>query len=396
MAQESSLIKSGRNLKRIFLYFVIFVAVYYSWGGIVSLLSKIQDTPIDIDYTPYKESDDKFGKIALPTLEPELPISNNSNPTFTISGGFPNFPDKMTVYKVTKPTETFLTVTRANQSANMMGFQDTTSKPDDNILKWSDSYRYLEMDKDGLKWKLSAQPEFLDFLQTKSIKNQAFVEALNEVSSGVKALDLPNTDELVFTDPKYYKIKLDESTPLGFSTVEEEIDSDLILIINERMLNHLPLKTSSKAEEDIIKKKISKTTKLYGFNPYIGQLYTIFNIKYIQPDAIISLVYNPIKVGEQGIYKVISPFEAFTKLQEGDGYLRAIKSSTEKIFEEHEVLEIAEFNIDATRTELAYFTEDTVLESSYTYPIFVFRGNATLSNGEIAEFVFYVDALDFN
>jgi hypothetical protein len=393
MSQESSLIRSSRNIKKFFLYFVIFVIAYYSWGGIVTLLSNIPNDNVNLGYTPYRDADEVFGRIALPLLDPQLAIANSSNPIFTITGSFATFPDKMFVYSVHKPTETFLTVTRANESANRMGFQNSTSDPDDLIIKWSDTNRNLEMNKDGLKWKLISSESFIEEIITRPPKNQSIEDAINEISTNIRAIGLPHTENLNFSDPKYLPIEINPNSLMGFNTTNNQ--QDYILIINERIIDRLPLKSASRAEELILEQGIDKRTKIYGFNPHIGHLYTIFNSKYVDSENIIAMTYNPMRVGTHGVYRIVNPFEAFTRLQEGSAQLRSIRKSDNQLFDPHEILEIREFNVNASQTELAYFSEDQIEDNSYTYPIYIFRGNAILSDGEIAEFIFYVDALDF-
>lgn len=395
MSQESALIKSSRTIKRIFLYFFLFVITYYSWGGIVAIINNFEANPIDTDYTPYRDNDDAFGQINLPIIEPKLAISDNSNPIFTISGDFPNFQDRIFVYKVYKAKESFLTVTRANQASSRLGFGVAYSKPDDIIMKWTDSYRFLEMNKDGLTWNLKSDESFFEVISSKPPKNQTTEDFLKESSEGIVSLLLPHIENFDFSKPNFYQIEPNEDSVYGFE-LDETGESKIYLVQYEQLIDSLPLKNSSKAEEEVTKLNIPKKIKIIGTNPYISRLKSIVHSSYPQIENLVGLDYVPIRFGEQSVYKIISPSEAFTLLQEGKGSLRSLNVNDAEIFENFKEHSISEFNVDGMQTEIAYFLEDRIEGVSYTYPVYVFKGEAVMDNGETANFVFYVDALNYN
>ncbi|MCA9378922.1 hypothetical protein KC640_00700, partial [Candidatus Dojkabacteria bacterium] len=95
-----------------------------------------------------------------------------------------------------------------------------------------------------------------------------------------------------------------------------------------------------------------------------------------------------------GIYAVLTPQEAWNKVQLGGGALVLIQPQTADYFSPSPVLNVTRFVTSAPDVELGYW-EPTVSDSNlYAYPIYIFRGRAELAdNKPPAQFVFYVDAL---
>ena len=73
------------------------------------------------------------------------------------------------------------------------------------------------------------------------------------------------------------------------------------------------------------------------------------------------------------------------------GALTFIKVSNSNYFKKYSKVDVSEFEALSEKTSLGFY-EPTVW-SGYVLPIYVFEGIATMKDGSLAEFIFYVDAL---
>ncbi|MDQ7021448.1 MAG: hypothetical protein Q9M91_06510 [Candidatus Dojkabacteria bacterium] len=133
--------------------------------------------------------------------------------------------------------------------------------------------------------------------------------------------------------------------------------------------------------------------KVYSTDPREGQVNLIVSNQLKNyPSDVFSIDFVDFDYSTPALYEVVTPDEALTNLQRGNGSLVYFQDSNTDYFANLSTnVAVTEFRVDATRTELAYWEPEDW--AGYTYPIYVFKGVARLENGGLANFTFFVDAI---
>ncbi len=393
MTQESSLIKTSEKIRKYIIFFVAFVVLYYAGQFAIKILTNIQDNQITTNYSPFSSVNNDFEDIQFPDIKPNIEIDDISPPIFTLSDNFKNYPDRVFVYKVSIPEETFLTVSKAKQIARTLGFAFETGNKDDSSIDWVTENRTLSFDKNKLTWLLKSNEEFRSSFDdsNKIIQLDTLSKKVSEV---VIQFDAQYLDLYNFQKPDIHYVEPDENSLLGFVKTDDE-SSSFVMFNYFQYIRSLPTKDTEKAINTIRDQEYVDEIKIVGENPFIPRLEFVFNQNELSEELIVDLKYSPIKIEKDpAIYKIISPKEAYTNLQQNQGSLRSIYTDKNQILINSPIYNVVEFNINANETELGYFVPSDFSENTFTFPVYIFKGTALLSNNANAEFVFYINALE--
>ncbi|MBD3363053.1 hypothetical protein GF362_05010 [Candidatus Dojkabacteria bacterium] len=393
MAKESKLIQTSRFLKKVAIIFLVIIILNIVWGFASKYISSIKDN-IDnpINFSAYFDEDRIYEEILLPELGSVIPKEKISNAQFSIKDDFNYFPERIFVYKTNIPKETFLTVTKAEQFATELGFTEEYDITEPNTLLWTDvNQRELRFNKVNLSWDLDPSINLFSNIQDEIKKEFEIEQTLKTFNNKIQSsnLELTNYD---LNNPQ--TLALNYPAPNYIMELTDEDESEYLMLNYFRKLKSSAVDEESSKTRDLIQENnLFLESKIYIDNPFLSDLNFTINKNLPQLAFIIDFNYKPLSIDTQtiGVYSVITPQLAFQYLQNEKGYLRSLTQNQNDILKDQLDYKVTEFQIESKQTELAYYIQEG--KEGYTYPIYLFRGKAYLENGEIADFIFYVDAL---
>lgn len=308
----------------------------------------------------------------------------------TLSGKFEVFPDRLNLYKLNIPQPNFLNLEQAREKAKSLGFITDTGVVVPEIPLGDATYEWDE--PRGLQRKLIFNIVSFDFNITsnyltsltvlnaiglQNIGEQGAIDTTTDFLDKILLLtddiDLAKTQSTenkvnYYTYPQILGIRNSTLVPATSLSNAQVIRVDLYQKDVEYELN-----TGLRGENSIMQRNKIKLPILYPNPPYSTMSFwvgmgpqgpTVLEGKYYHRNYIVDDKEEP-------TYSIKSAEEAFTELQNGEGYIAAFNGPPED----------AEILID--NAYLAYYIGEEPQE--YLMPIFVFEG----SNG----FFGYVSAI---
>jgi hypothetical protein len=390
-----SLVKTASQIRRGVVIFLI-VAVAIILFDTVSKFLSSGINPFNPTISFYLDPNTtNIGEVPKPKI-PSLAIAENSKPTFSVEGLFPAHPDTAFVYKIETPVEKLNTVENAIKTAKTLGFTNNYTQVNAD-LTWENNAktRKLQFNKTNQTWKLRTQY----FLDAEALKPKSITEDVTTYANRASGI----VASLGFSEQSLNRAKVEAVlAKLGinglFTNPISASSADYVVIDMYRQFDLARLKSSSQLPQS--QRNVTPPPefdgKVYTDDPRVGSLHMVItDADNNDPSRVVyefdftNYTYNY----NYGIYRVITPAEAWDKVQQGEGSLTLLQTETADYFAPSVSLEVTKFAVDATKTEIAYWEPPVTDTNRFEYPIYVFRGRAELAGGKQGRFVFYVDAL---
>lgn len=395
MTAQSKLISTKHFLQKAIIFVVSILILYFLYGwGTTYIESQDfgKEVPLISSINPFLDSDKIFEDIQLETILPIISIANDSKVTFSIRDEFSNFPNSVFVYEVGKQQQTFLTVSKAEETAKSLGFTNKYIKKNKDTLFWKDeNNRNLTFNSNLQNWELNSLNStvnvsgILEELNTEELDQRI----LNSIKVSGFGLDQYSNESIAF-----YPVEYNSNYPYQYKVIDNSVSQTYLATLYPYLNSSAISADGNKsAQEFITENEINLESKLVGENPFLSNFFVVVDITQEGNLGIRKLVYKPTLIRDAiGVYPLVTVEEAYERLQEGKGFLRSIYSDPQEKISEPKKYGIKEFIVEGPKTELAYYIKDS--KDEYTYPVFIFSGLATTTNNEQVEFVFYVDALE--
>lgn len=390
----ASLYKSAGRVRKGVVVFVIFAIVLTIWGFISGFFSSEQFF-VDPEAGRYYTIPD-FALDQIPPIE--IPgISHNQDARFEQQSAHQNFfTDVAIVYSVEKPRQKLLSVERAERVVLNLGFDinNRTVGSDPNNLIWTkdSGTKSILYNKETQVWDYTTNyRQNTDALSRKALTtlDQYIVRSRSVIGS----LDF---DSFGFGSPTITAIYTTLGVDGIFRDTQNQADADYVYIELNRVIPLANLKVQNPPQipeglEDLI---VDLEAQVYSDDPRFGQIHIVASssMEDITRDIyeldFIDFEYNQSKTG---VYPITTPDEAWVNIQRGNGSLVFIQPQGENYYTNFDSIEVREFTADFRETKLGYWEPQNW--TGFVTPIYVFKGTATLADGRLAEFIYYVDAL---
>ncbi len=389
-----SLIQTASQIRRGVVIFLVAALVIFLFDTVSKFLTS-GINPFNPVVSFYLEPNStNVGDVPVPKI-PSLAIAENSKPEFAVEGVFAAHPDSAFAYKIENPVEKLNTVESAIKTAKALGFTNNYTQANAD-LTWENTAktRSLKFNKTSQTWRLRTQ-YFLDAeaLKPKSVTKDLAIYA-NQAGGIVSTLG--------FSEQSLTRAKVESMwAKLGinglFTNPVAAASADYILIDMYRQFDLARLKATTQLPQSQrnVKPPPEFDGKVYTDDPRVGSLHMVMADGDGDPSRNVyeldftNYTYNY----NYGIYRVLTPAEAWDKVQQGSGSLTLLQNQTADYFAPSVALDVTKFAVDASKTEIAYWEPPVTDTNRFLYPIYVFRGRAELTGGKQGIFVFYADAL---
>ncbi|MCA9378834.1 hypothetical protein KC640_00240, partial [Candidatus Dojkabacteria bacterium] len=290
----------------------------------------------------YLDPNDALGSIPSPNI-PTQSIDDASSPTFSFEGVFPEMPDSAFVYRIEKPREKLDTIENAVTSAATLGFSADYTEGDSGLLSWENSTqsRSLEFDRNLHTWRMRTQY----FVDAEAAKPKSVSADLDSYASKGRSI----LSTLGFSEPslttgvataQYAKLGINGlfTNPLSASS------ADYVTIDVYRKLDMSQAKLRSQIPDALQGVDLPEdyAGTVYKSDPRIGSAHMVVTgeVDNLKRDVyefdFTDYEYNY----NYGIYAVLTPQEAWNKVQLGGGALVLIQSQTADYFSPSPVLNV--------------------------------------------------------
>lgn len=380
LAGTSNIVRKG------IVFFGVFSVVVIVLGTIFQGSQAVLEEDNEINRL-YMEIDRALGEVPSPTLEG---IQYNPNANFQIESVLPEFPDASYIYSINRPRG-LLSFDVPRKVATDLGFNLNTERTAGNTLTWTstETVRTLTFDTVEQIWELKTNlQDSPTVVGTKTLLNsaQAYINTTGQVISRLgfdtTGLGGSSTIEIVLA-----KLQNDFSfIDTTFIEQAEYIFTNAFRVLD--LADPKPGATSSTGGTRLTVVK----GKVYSKDPRFGQVEIVGTnqLRNLAED-ILELKFTNFTYGIKGSYPIITPEEAWSNVQQGQGALVQIRRQGENYFTKPDSIEVRRFIADAQQTELAFFED--VVWTGFVTPIYVFRGRAELNDGRIATFIFFTDGI---
>lgn len=279
----------------------------------------------------------EFGKI--PNLEYETNQESISYTINTVSGNLPDAPDRMTVYKIQKPSVNLLSLDSLRSRLEVLGFTDDEKKISDTKYEWSNSER-------GTTIRYDLANNDFDIISSQSAQENL---ALNFGFNGKNLVDIVpeflssleiNTSDINFDESKksYFVIGNGKTTPIS-----QAANSNLVKI-------------------DLFQTNV-ENYPIYYPNPSGSNMYFDLVDTDRKPEIVSShFASSLVDKDNHSSYPIKTPEEALRDLKEGNGL----------IYNENNAK-----SVDILDISRGYFLNDG--NNEYLIPIYIFKGNNFLA-----------------
>jgi hypothetical protein len=364
--------KATKQAKLFVLYFIGFVVLVLICNAIVQRSGNNggNNDPDDTNYPPVKNI---FGVLERPSVAGML-LKQQTNPVFSKDKlEFPVFPDRVYVYKLKKERENLSDADLGRTIARNLELDLNSEKEINYVLYWtsSDQNRQFGFDKvhkvySYLNKKIAYTPT-IDIRTSDITKYSQLITSftskfnlLNEQNRNglisVEFLNLSNSEYVKCTDIcSIIRAKFDKNILAikPTNTKLESTSSDVLNILSLKGIVTMITNTRATKIEDLI----SFETKQYTYEDNFG------------------------------IYYIITPSEAYNRMQQGNGILYYL---------EDENLNITDFRVSVNKTKIIYLEPEELIENTwanYLQPFWYFEGNAKTSSGTDTKFIYLVPAI---
>jgi hypothetical protein len=307
----------------------------------------------------------------------------------------PVFPDVSYVYKIEQPREKLGTFENASKTATTLGFTAKGAKDlGSNNFQWisDDNTKVLNFNRVNQTWSLTTQYENnVDAIKAKKIgSNIASYNA--RAKNIVTALGFSTGIGMdnAFIDSRYV-IRGNQG---DIFETQKSTDANYVIMDVFRQLPQSALKLPSDQPSLLPSETKPQETIgiVYTSDPRKGEVHLVVSndVTSFAKD-IFEMKFTNFEYSTKGNYYVTTPEEAFTRLQRGQGSLVAIQPEGEDYFTPYIEESVSRIIIDARRTEMGFYEPETW--TGLTYPIYILKGRAELTDGKLAKVTFFVDAI---
>ena len=273
----------------------------------------------------------------LPAIE--FPVQTQSTQiTYTLntlSGVFPTFPDRASVFPIAKPVPNLLTIQRARDRVQLLQFSGNGTKISDGIYSWtSDKPYFQQLIYNVFTENYTYTTDFLTSFDpsrtlTKSQTNNAqrvFMDFLTTFKSIPSDMDKSKT--------KITPLTVQNGSPVEVTSIASA--SIIRVDLYQQNLNDFPI---------VYPHPPQSTT--YGLVGILNGLH-VLNMNYVHQAPSQESATYPIKTAEK----------AFADLKKGKGYIASHQDDATQI--------------GITEVSLAYYASDN--DQKFLQPVFVFQG----------------------
>ncbi|MFS8131118.1 MAG: hypothetical protein ACMG57_04020 [Candidatus Dojkabacteria bacterium] len=340
----------------------------------------------------YLDADKALGDIKAPNI-PGIQVDIKNVTVDSISPLA--FPDVSYVYTIEEPREKSNTVENASLTAKNVGFTVVNLKQiGNNDYKWttSDQSKTLNFNRLSQVWSFSTIYEN----NVDARKKKTMLPDINSYIAKVPTVlgSLLFSTGFGFTSPKIdarYIVRSDQGD------ITETQDSKVANYVKLNVYRKLAL-ADLKPQADQPKlltgeiKPQAVTGFVYKTDPRVGEFNAAVSndLSNLSRD-LFEMNFVNYTYGTKGIYQIITPDEALTKVINGQGSLVALAAEGTDYFEPYVKISVDNFIVDARKTELGFYEPDEW--TGFAYPIYILNGRAKLTDGRLASFTFYVDAI---
>lgn len=414
MASLYQVSSTGRKVALGLLVFAIVITLWESLSGLF-VSTETQSVP---QFSYYKDADLALKNVPQ-LVTASIELGSNIKPTYSIdrlsNKLVSDLPSTAYVYKLEQPREKLTTVEDAIATAKKLGF-NAECKPEgtvfpagsdsciylDDIYRWSaqSNTKTLEFNKALQTWQLTT--DWVNNVEVKKLGplNKDLSSYINIAATIANSLKFPNGS---FLDNPYVEYVAADLNTAGTFFVPDQVTSARfvflevyrkLVLAEPKTKEQLQLITQDKAILENIPSAMQGI--VYGSDPRTGQISIIAgNNASNYPRDIFQLKFNDFEYSTRGVTKGIYPIidlrEAWSKAQNGGGFLVYLLPENGNTLESYTGLSVRSFIADATRTTLGYYERDDW--NGFITPIFIFKGRAVLEDGRQASFTIFVDAL---
>ncbi len=388
-----SLYEATNKVRKFIVVFLLLILVFIGYDTFSGLAQGEPETALNEANRFYMSPDRALGDIPKPVIK-GIEIDTDNSVSFSIESVHSNFTDAAYVYAIEKPRQKLNSFEDALESAEILGFvSDSFEEIGDNNVKWQadSNTKSLTYNKVLQTWQMTTAY----FSNVNALAPKKMSEDINDYAGRIVNL----VNRMGFTSKgltngkaeiKFARIGVDGE----FVDVDNSNEAEYVSIDLFRELPFSDLKPS--AERPVLQTGQEEPepviANVYTSDSRFGQFHVIGSnqMQDFEKD-VFELKFNNIDYGNSGKYLIITPDEAWTKVQRGEGALVELMTQGENYFAERKSENVQRYIADARRTEIGYFEPETW--DGFVYPIYIFHGRAELENGRQASFTFYVDAI---
>lgn len=339
----------------------------------------------------YMATNRVFGDLPLPNI-PSIGTDSSVNTQFVRESIFSTFPDVAYVYGILQPRENFQFLSKFEDNAKLLGFNSFASISG-NEYSWrsEDGTKNLTYNSVSQIWKLETDLTTNPAALSARIQLENVTTYQSRLTSLIRNLGFDSRG----MDRAVYDIKfLTRNFSGELITTERPLEADFALGTTYRYLDLADLKPPAQRPQlrtgQVFPQEFDG--KVYSTNPRLGSFTVLFSnmMNNIVTD-VFTMNFINFEYTQQGVYQIITPDEAFSQLQNGNGSLVSITKPGNDYLSNVSNAGIRRVSMDARRTELAYYEPQEWI--GYTYPIYVLYGTAELSDGSLASVTYFVEAV---
>ncbi len=385
-----SLYSSSNNARKFLIGFLVFAVVIIFFDNFGTIQRGIGGTTDEASRF-YMKSNRIFND--LPEFDiPSINIGS-SNPQYSITSTFSNtFPDVSYVYQVLKPRENFQFLATFEDTAANLGFEEEPQIFGPNDYRWqsADRTKTLRYNSVTQVWSLETDLSANSDAKVADLTGDAS-SYQTRLAQLVRTLNFGSTG---FTSPQFDLKFLDLNAAGEYIVTSTIDDAEFAAGSVYRVLDQATLKPQN--ERPAVRPgqtaPLDLKGKVYTSDSTNGSFKTLFSYNLSNPAKdVFRINFINFEYTLTGVYQIITPEEGFSRVQSGEGALVALSTSTDDYFATAPLREVRRFQIDARRTELAFYEPQEWV--GFTYPIYVYYGTAELTDGSLANAVFFMDAI---
>lgn len=382
------------NRVRKFIVIALAVMAIIMVGNFIIDFSKKPVSVVSENERFYMFANRLFGDVPKPTI-PTLDFDTDGNATFSLESVHGTYPDVAYVYKIEEPSDKLLNFRNAKYAASVLGFNpDGFVDLGKNDFNWisTDGTKVLSYNKISQVWSLRTDY----FTNIAALDDKQMLEDDDDYAREAYSLlrDL-GFDTTGFAEGRAQVTYADLAADGIFNSVDRVTAADFAFVSIFRKLDLADLKDSSVRPEPPEGQDDPPEVDgvVYSDDPKLGQIsFMVSNeLEDYSKDVFAMDFINYEYSATKGSYLIITPEEAWSRVQRGQGSLTLLQPQGNNFFAEFKPLNVKRYIADARRTELAYYEPKTW--TGFVYPIYIFKGRAELEDGRQASFMIYVEAI---
>lgn len=387
----ATLYESSKTARKFVIFFIIGSLAIFILQSIISPAPpQIAETNEGPGF--YMAPNPIFGNITFPEIRS---IEYNRSVPIIREGVFPNFPETAYVYEIEQPREKLTTFDQAIFAAETLGFTSEQYQESGSILSWEADAgtKTLIINLESQAWELRTDySENPEALRTKTLTEDLELYG-DQVGRLMNRINISSNGLENSSAEIRYAVQGRDGIFTDADSVEEAEYVFIDAYRNIRLADTNTLNPPELEQGQIAPQPVDAF--VYKNDPRDGQFAVVatnflsdFGREIFEIDFI-NYTYDFVN---RGAYPIITPDEAVSAVQAGAGHLVYVNpQGVDTFVDPEESYDIVDIRVEAPRTELAYLEPD--IWEGFAYPMYVFRGKARLSNGSLADFVIYVDAI---